>query len=225
MPRRGLTGAAVVDVAGRQADAHGLHAVTIAAVAAELGVRPPSLYNHVPSLQALVGAIGARAMHELAEAMSLAAAGLSGDAALLAVADTQRAYARAHPGAYAAMDRAVAARDPDALAGGRRVVDVVLAVLRGFDLEGEAAIHAARAVRSTVHGFLVLELGAGFALPTDLDASFAWTIRALGAGLRAQGSPAGRTAGDGLSGRPPSSGTAAGSPASSPRRGTPPRSR
>ena len=46
-------------------------------------------------------------------------------------------------------------------AAAKGAVDVVLAVLRGYGLEGDDAIHAARAVRSALHGFVALEAGAG----------------------------------------------------------------
>ena len=63
-------------------------------------------------------------------------------------------------------------------------VDVVLAILRGYGLEGDDAIHAARAVRSALHGFVTLETGGGFGIPVDLDESYARMVRALARGLR-----------------------------------------
>ena len=53
MPRAGLTPDSVLDAAARIADADGLPAVTLARLAAELGVRPPSLYKHVDGLDAI----------------------------------------------------------------------------------------------------------------------------------------------------------------------------
>ena len=64
MPRRGLDRAQVVDAAVAIADADGLEAVTLSRVAAALGVKPPSLYNHVDGRGALVRAIALRALGE-----------------------------------------------------------------------------------------------------------------------------------------------------------------
>ena len=64
------------------------------------------------------------------------------------------------------------------------VVGVVLAVLRGYELTGDEAIHAARSVRSALHGFVTLELDAGFGIPLDLDESFARLITTLDRGLQ-----------------------------------------
>jgi AcrR family transcriptional regulator len=183
--RRGLTGERVVAAAARLADEQGLAAVTIAAVAAELGVRPPSLYNHVASRDALLHAVGSAALQDLAATMAIAAAGLAGDEALLAMARAHRAYALRHPGAYVATTRIVGVEDERLLAAGAAVVDVLMAVLRGYGLTGDTAVHAARAIRAAVHGFVSLELTGGFAIPVQPDASFDWTVRALAAGLRA----------------------------------------
>jgi AcrR family transcriptional regulator len=185
---RGLTHAAVVEAATRIADADGLDAVTIAAVAAALGVKPPSLYNHVASRDALLQDIGAADLEALAAAMARGAAGVARDDALLALARTMREYALAHPGAYLASARARPDADERYQAAAAAVLDVVLTALRGYGLAGDAAIHAARTFRATVHGFVALEAAAGFAMPVDLDASFTWALRTLATGLAASAS-------------------------------------
>ena len=58
MPRRGLSRAAVVETAARLADRDGYDALTLGAVAADAGVRPPSLYNHVDGLAGLRRELG-----------------------------------------------------------------------------------------------------------------------------------------------------------------------
>jgi hypothetical protein len=60
---------------------------------------------------------------------------------------------------------------------------VVLAVQRGYGLEGEDAIHGARIVRSALHGFVALEAGEGFGISLDLDESFARLVATLDRGL------------------------------------------
>ena len=106
MPRQGLDRARVVAAAAALADAEGLDAVTLARVAADLGVRPPSLYVHVAGLGALRREIALLGLRELAAAMRAAAVGRSRADALAEVARAYRAYAHAHPGRYAATVRA-----------------------------------------------------------------------------------------------------------------------
>lgn len=185
MPRAGLDAAAVVEAAATFADEHGLESVTLARLAAEVGVRPPSLYAHVAGLEDLRRRLGARGARELAAEMSLAAAGRAGDEALHAVAHAYRSYGREHPGSYAAAQRAhQLQRTDEAVAAARAAVDVVLAVLRGYGLDGDDAVHAARAIRVALHGFVSLEAEQGFAIELSLDETFERLIATLDRGLR-----------------------------------------
>jgi AcrR family transcriptional regulator len=187
MPRAGLSTASVVAAAAGIADADGLDALTLARLAATVGVRTPSLYNHVGSLDDVRRRIALVALRELGDAMRDAAVGRAGDDALIAVAAAYRDYARRHPGRYAATQRAPAAADDELGAAAGAAVDVLLAILRGYGLEGDDAIHAARGVRSALHGFVALETGGGFGLPVDLDESFERMVAALARGLSDSG--------------------------------------
>jgi AcrR family transcriptional regulator len=187
MPRAGLSTAAVVAAAAEIADAEGLEAVTLARIAASAGVRTPSLYNHVGSLEDVRRRIALLAVGEVGDVLRDAAVGRSGDDALTAMAHAYRAYALRHPGRYAATQRAPAPDDAEMLAVAGRAVDVILAILRGYGLEGDDAIHAARAVRSALHGFVSLETAGGFGIPVALDESFDRMVAALARGLAAGG--------------------------------------
>jgi AcrR family transcriptional regulator len=173
----------VVGAAAQIADAEGLEALTLARLASRLDVRSPSLYVHVGGLEDLRRRLGIRAAGELAEALAVAAAGKSQRAALAALARTYRAYAREHPGTYAALQRAPREDDGEATAAARNLVEVILAVLEGYSFAGDEAIHAVRVVRAALHGFAVLEREQGFALPLSLDDSYDRLIDVLDAGL------------------------------------------
>jgi len=180
MPRAGLDADGVVSAAASLADAEGLDRLTLARLAARLRVRAPSLYAHVDGLPDLRRRLADRGAGALAAALQAAAAGRAGGDALAAVADAYRAYALAHPGSYAVLQLAPEVADSDAA---RHLVDVVVAVLRGYGLEGDDAIHAVRVIRAALHGFVLLETGAGFGLDLDLDESFARLVATLDKGL------------------------------------------
>jgi AcrR family transcriptional regulator len=185
--RQGLDRDRVVAVAAVIADAEGLEAVTLARVAAELGVRSPSLYNHVEGLDGLRRGIALLALRELGDALRAAATGRAGTDALVALADAYRAYARAHPGRYVLTQYLPRPKDPELDAAAGAVVQVVLDALRAYALADEDGIHAARAFRATIHGFVSLESGGGFGLAVDVDESFRRLVAALGAGLGGAG--------------------------------------
>jgi AcrR family transcriptional regulator len=183
--RQGLDRGRVVAAAAAIADAEGLEAVTLARVAAALGVRSPSLYNHVDGLDGLRRGIALLALGELGDALREAATGRAGADALVALADAYRGYARAHPGRYALIQVPQRAGDEEALAAAGAVVGAVVGALRAYALTGDDALHAARAFRAAIHGFVALEDGGGFGLPLDVDESFRRMVAALADGLAA----------------------------------------
>jgi AcrR family transcriptional regulator len=185
VPRAGLHPDAVVTAAAALADAEGLEAVTLARLASDLGVRPPSLYAHIGGLEDLRRRLAARVARELAAALQAAAAGRAAADALTAIAHAYRDYARSHPGLYAAIQLAPDLDDPKAAVAARQVVDVVVAVLRGYGLRRDDAVHATRIIRSALHGFVSLEAAGGFGLPLDLDETFARLVDLIDRGLSA----------------------------------------
>jgi AcrR family transcriptional regulator len=185
-PKAGLDRAAVIQAAAKLADTAGLEEVSLADLAARLGVRTPSLYNHVAGLPGLRRDLALLGTRELNVRLGRAAIGKSRDEAILAVAQAYRAFVVAHPGLYAATVRSARLREqPDAEleAAQAEVVEIVLAVIAGYGLSGTAALHAARGLRSLVHGFATLEAFGGFGLPLDLDTSFRQLVQIYIAGL------------------------------------------
>ena len=184
MARAGLDRAAVVAAAARIADAEGLDAVTLARVAGALGVKSPSLYNHVGGRDDLLRGVGLLGLAEIAEDLREAAIGRSGTEGLVATAGAYRAYVLEHPGRYAAGSViAAAADDEERQAAGAAVLDVLRGVLRAWSLDEAETIHALRAFRSAIHGFASLETSGGFGIKLDVDTSFDRLIRTLAAGL------------------------------------------
>jgi AcrR family transcriptional regulator len=179
MPRAGLSTASVVDVAVDLVDRSGVAALTLAAVARHTGVATPSLYKHVRNLAALKQKVSARVTAELAHTLSTAIAGRSGEDALRSLAHAYRDYALAHPGCYPLTQRVPDADDPVHLAAGEQALQAVFATLRAYGLVGEEAIHATRLTRSTLHGFVNLEVDGAFGLPQDVGRSFERLVSAL----------------------------------------------
>ena len=183
MPRRGLDTRQVVDEAARIADAEGLEAVTLARVAHALGVRAPSLYNHVDGRAGLIRLLSMCGLRQLTAAIRDAAVGRAGEDALRAIAHAYRRYAGEHPGLYATTVRAPEPADAERRAAAAQTVAVLTAVLGAWGLADDDAIHEVRVIRSALHGFATIEAGGGFGIPLDLDQSFERLIATLLAGL------------------------------------------
>lgn len=179
MPRAGLNTDRVVAEAAELIDQVGMDQLTLAALAARLGVRQPSLYKHVASLDSLQRLISMRAKAEVADVLGRAAIGRARGDALIAIAQVWRNWAHEHPGQYQAAQRGVAPGDAAHEAVAQRVIDVIAAAMSGYGLDGDDAIDAIRAYRAALHGFVSLEADGGFALPVDIDRSYDRLVHAL----------------------------------------------
>jgi AcrR family transcriptional regulator len=153
-------------------------------LADRLGVRPPSLYKHVGGLADLQHRLATLAMTELGEVIRDAVQGKAGLDALTALLTAVRAYVSAHPGRYTATIGAEFSGPGDPLlAAGTRVINSIAAVLRGYGIGESEMDHAIRTIRSTMHGFAMLEASRGFQWNADPDQSFDWMINFIDRGL------------------------------------------
>lgn len=174
----------VLEVSLALADAHGFEAVTLASVAEQLGIRIPSLYNHVSGLPGLRYEMRLWGVRQLGETLRRAAVGRAGAEAILSVAHAYRAFALAHPGVYPATLRAAAADETDLAAASEDVLAVVLAILEPYGFSPDETLHVVRALRSLLHGFVALEIAGGFGLALDRDESFRRLLQVFVEGLR-----------------------------------------
>jgi AcrR family transcriptional regulator len=163
------------------ADETGWDNLSLAPLAARSGVKLPSLYKHIASLDALRLEVSALALRELATAMTSAVLGKSGSAALYALAGAYRGYALEHPGRYAATVAAPTGEHEGQAEAASSVLQIVEAALSGYGLTGDDAIDAARALRAALHGFVHLETNRAFGLPADIDRSYFRLVEGLDA--------------------------------------------
>jgi AcrR family transcriptional regulator len=185
--RAGLDREQVLAAAAELADTKGLEGLTLGRLAQRLGIKTPSLYNHVAGLPDVQAELSLGAKRSLGAQLARAAVGKASDDAVIAVANAFRAFIKEHPARYALTVRASSADDPlaaEAKAADMEVVEIVLAVLSAYGLSGEQAVHAVRGLRSVAHGFSTLELTGGFGLPLDADESFRILCQTWVAGLR-----------------------------------------
>ncbi len=186
--RPGLSPEVVLAEAAKLADARGFDQLSLAELAARFHIKPPSLYNHIESLEALRRSLAMMALRELAESLGKGAIGRSKDDAVRSLAGAYRDFVKKHPGLYQAMQRAPSEGDAELNRASDEVVNVCLAVLRGYGLDRRASLHAIRGLRSAIHGFATLEALGGFGIPLSIDESFAWLVECFVSGLNAAAS-------------------------------------
>ena len=172
MPRAGLSPDVLVDEAARLVDEADGERLTLSALAKRFDVAQPSLYKHVDGLDGLNRLLTVRVLREVGDTMRRACTGKAGAEAVGALAAAYRAYALAHPGRYHYMLRAPDVGDTAWEEAAAEILSVFDDVFAGFGITGTDAIDAARFLRSSLHGFVSLELGGGFGKPQSIDTSF-----------------------------------------------------
>ena len=183
MARPGLNRERVVTEASVLVDEVGLDKLTLTALADRFGVAAPSLYKHVEGLDGLRRDLSVLAVSELADRLMGAAVGRSGREALERVAHAYRRFAQERPGLYVASLAAPEPGDDAHEAASARAVGVVQAVVEGYGLTGDEAIHSIRLIRSVLHGFVSLDAAGGFAMQQSTDTTFDHVIESLDASL------------------------------------------
>jgi AcrR family transcriptional regulator len=192
--RAGLDTRVITQAAADLVDAEGLDRLSLSTLAARLGVRPPSLYNHIAGLEMLRRELALMAARDLVHRLTRAAVGRSGAAGMSAVADAYLVYAREHPGLYAALQRAPDPDDHELTAAAEEILAVLRAVLAPYLLSEEDTVHAIRTLRALADGFTSLQAAGGFGIPISVEESYRFAIRMLTEGLERQrdGTPQGR---------------------------------
>ena len=182
MPAPAVTsGAQIVTAARNLLEQHGQAALTMRAIAAEVGVKGPSLYKRVRDRSAVLRLVLDEVADELTVALDEAAS--TGDAVsdLRAMTSTFRRFALENPAAYALLFT------PDPTLGSEVRAQRSSATLlaRMADLVGpDDALPAARTLVAWAHGFVTMELSGAFQLGGDPGDAWVYGLERILEALR-----------------------------------------
>ena len=173
-------------------DREGWDALTINALATQLGTKGPSLYNHVDSLEDLRRTVRMRVIDDIITMLNRVAEGRARDDAVLVMAAAYRSYAHHHPGRYSAFTRMPLAGsdDPEFTAATKGAAAPVMSVLSSYGLDLEQAFYAALEFWSALHGFVLLEMTGVMDDIIDTDTLFTDMVLRLAAGMEHRSDPA-----------------------------------
>lgn len=179
-PGPGLTRDHVVAAALRLVEEEGVEALGVSRVARSLGIKPPSLYNHVGKGDALARAVALEGTRGLLAAYRSADDTGGPLDRLRALVWATRRWALENPALYALMARVPP--DNEAEDAGpviRSILAQFAEPLSQLGVPDAETVHAIRGLRASVHGFLLLETSHQFGLAEDPEESFRWMVDAL----------------------------------------------
>lgn len=185
MPRTTDTKERMIAVSWELVNESGWDALNLHRIAERLGIKPPSLYNHIKSLDDLRSQLALAAHQGLSNTLLEATAGKEGVEAIRSMGSAYRAFILQNPGMIYALSHSAEYMSIEVKRESDRALSAGKQLLGGLNLGDDEQIHALRMVRSLVHGFVTLELSEGFGLPQDRDESFNWMLDRLVDGLRA----------------------------------------
>jgi AcrR family transcriptional regulator len=146
-----LTRERIIGAAIELIEREGVDAVSMRRIAAELGSGVMSLYNHVPSKDALLDGVAEQVMSGIDFSSD---PGASWEDQVRAQARAFRQIARAHPRCTM-----VVVSRPNAAPTGLRPIEHALSTLRGAGFGGEEAVRIVRAFVAYIVGSLLREVG------------------------------------------------------------------
>jgi AcrR family transcriptional regulator len=178
----GLDRQQVIEAAAALADEEGYGALTLASLAARLGVRSQSLYAHVDGLDGLRRDLAVLGQQALADRLGRAVMGRTGEDALRALCDAYARFAAERPGLYACSQRAPG--DDTALEEtSEAATEPWRAVLRSFGLSKSEVVHYHRAIWAALHGFVTLRGEGLMTRSASPDRSFTLMVGLFAAAL------------------------------------------
>ncbi|MCP1109519.1 TetR/AcrR family transcriptional regulator [Ohessyouella blattaphilus] len=176
MSRKGLDTETVVKVAAEITDELGFDKVTLKEISERLGVRSPSLYNHIDNLSDLKEMVSTYAMELARDNLVKATRGRTGIDALKEMGRCYIRFAREHAGLYETIQwmNINSGVERDSLFS--EVVQLVCDIAEGVGTTELEASHIIRTVRSLAHGFASVESHHGFSHPSSVESSYEYAL-------------------------------------------------
>lgn len=191
MPRpkgASLTQADILQAAIALIQSEGAQALGVNRVAKQLGIRPPSLYNHIQGNDALFRLVALEGWRRfLAAGQQQLAGATSSQDQLRAMAYSYRECARANPELTAiAASYALSLEDQEFVTVFQGIFAIYQQALEPLGFSPDAITHAARLLNSAFFGFAQAEKAGIFVMPQSLDSSYEWMVETLIGALEQQ---------------------------------------
>lgn len=184
MPRpkgQTLTEKDIVDTAIALLEEEGESALGVNRIARELGIQPPSIYNHIAGNGALRLAVCIEGYRRAATFVTGQVFGIKEPTlALKTAAYAQRSFAKANPNLYRVTTTTPFQLDrPEFTQLFNAEVEFYTGLLTPFELSPDDVVHVIRIFQAAIHGFIQAEQVGLFVLSQSVDESFERLINTL----------------------------------------------
>lgn len=157
MSAKGLTREVIVSEAVACMEHTGQPTVSLHELARRLGVKTPSLYNHIQKTRQLQREVFRYAIDKFVAHQEAAVAGKERDQAVRAFAQAYHAFAVENKGLYRLIMSIPSQEDDQAKELALPLLKTAVEVLAGYGLPQERVAHWQRVFRAILHGFIAQE--------------------------------------------------------------------
>lgn len=178
-----ITKADVIQAASDIADKNGLSNVSLKAVAENLNIRTPSLYNHIDNLESLLREVAHNGMKAMNKRMMQAALGKIGDTAIKNVGIEYLNYMIEHPGIYETIQWATWHGNEET----RKIFDNYLSLMKALVLscnfKSVNVDDILNLLTGVLHGYTTLQLRYAFTKPDEVRTALSTALDTVLLGL------------------------------------------
>lgn len=182
--KAGLDRENVISAAAKIANEQGLESLSMKRLAAQLGVQPPSLYNHIGSLDELKSELMLSGWRELEQRMLRSAAGIGGWEAFRAMCREFYRFAVENRGVFNAMLWYNKYSDSEAMSATGELFTYFYRTMAGLNISRDTSEHLMRTIRGFLEGFALLVNNGAFGHSASIDESFELSLEVLIAGMK-----------------------------------------
>lgn len=157
MSSKGLSKEIIIAEAVKSIEESGRSTISLHELARRLGIKTPSLYNHIKNTKDLQHEVFKYAIDKFVANQNAATAGKQKDDAVKAFAEAYYEFAAANKGLYQLIMSMSLDNDETEKEMAVPLLETVMDLLSDYGLHDEASAHWQRVLRAILHGFILQE--------------------------------------------------------------------
>lgn len=184
LPKTKIDKDLVIREAAHMANKIGIEKLSLKTLAAQLGVKSPSLYNHVDGLDDLKQQVMLYGWKEMEDRIIQAVIGLTGYDAVRAMCYAFHEYATENQGVFSAMLWYNQFENEQTREVTSKMFSVFLKITKSLNISQDNCFHLVRMFRGFLEGFALLEIHHAFGNTQPIEDSFDMSINILIEGMK-----------------------------------------
>lgn len=185
MARTGLNKDTIIKEAAQLVNTIGMEQITMKVLAEHLGIKSPSLYNHIRGLDDLKKQLMIYGWSQIEERIIYSVIGISGYDAIKAMCYAFYDYAIENPGVFDVMLWYNKFQSDEMDAATSKLLSIIFRITKSLNIPDNYCFHLIRTFRGFLEGFFLLVNNGSFGHPLPIADSFELSVHVLIEGVKA----------------------------------------